>query len=184
MRVLVRSHPPFRSFCSDLRSVGDPLHRRGPQDQVTALANRGTFDKYMHDVALKLLLQSGEYETETREWSKLPDDHKTWTEWKATFQEAYVAKRLAEAAQEGDEKPFGGSAVFGASEEMKTNKQLRRLVNKTSVGPALVTNHMMDLLEGYLDNIAGTSTQTVAKGGPLAELATSLVISVDTVGRQ
>ena len=25
-------------------------------------------DEYMHDVALKLLLQSGEYETETREW--------------------------------------------------------------------------------------------------------------------
>ena len=31
-------------------------------------------DKYIHTVALKLLLQSGEYETETREWSKLPDD--------------------------------------------------------------------------------------------------------------
>ena len=29
-------------------------------------------DEYMHAVALKLLLQSGEYETETREWSKLP----------------------------------------------------------------------------------------------------------------
>ena len=29
-------------------------------------------DEYMHTVALKLLLKSGEYKTETREWSKLP----------------------------------------------------------------------------------------------------------------
>ena len=33
-------------------------------------------DEYLHAVALKLLLQSGEYKTETREWSKLlEDDH-------------------------------------------------------------------------------------------------------------
>ena len=31
-------------------------------------------NKYLQAVALKLLLQSGEYETETREWSKLPED--------------------------------------------------------------------------------------------------------------
>ena len=30
--------------------------------------------EYLHAVALKYLLQSGEYETETREWSKLPED--------------------------------------------------------------------------------------------------------------
>ena len=36
-------------------------------------------DKYIHTVALKLLVQSGEYETETREWSKLSEDQKTWT---------------------------------------------------------------------------------------------------------
>ena len=29
-------------------------------------------NEYLHAVALKYLLQSGEYETETREWSKLP----------------------------------------------------------------------------------------------------------------
>ena len=33
-------------------------------------------NKYMHAVALKFILQSGEYETETREWSKLPGDQK------------------------------------------------------------------------------------------------------------
>ena len=39
---------------------------------------------------------------------------------------------------------------------------------------------MIDSLEGYLDNIAAAATQTAAKGGPLAELAASLEISVDT----
>ena len=57
-------------------------------------------DKYMHAVALKLLLQSGEYETETRDWSKLSDDKQTWTVWKTTFREVYVAKRQVEAARE------------------------------------------------------------------------------------
>ena len=35
-------------------------------------------NEYLHAVALKSLLQSGEYETETREWSKLPEDQQTW----------------------------------------------------------------------------------------------------------
>ena len=35
-------------------------------------------DNYLHAVAIKSLLQSGEYETETREWSKLPEDNQTW----------------------------------------------------------------------------------------------------------
>ena len=42
-------------------------------------------DKYLHAVALKYLLQSGEYETETWEWSKLPEDKQTWAEWKTNF---------------------------------------------------------------------------------------------------
>ena len=54
-------------------------------------------DEYMHAVALKFLLQSGDYETETREWSKLPEDKQTWTDWKTTFRAAYVAKRRSEA---------------------------------------------------------------------------------------
>ena len=43
---------------------------------------------------------------------------------------------------------------------------------------------MMDSLEGYLDNISAAATQTAAKGGPIAELVASLVISVDTVAIQ
>ena len=63
-------------------------------------------DEYLHAVALKLLLQSGKYETETREWSKLPEDNQTWEDWKTTFRAAYVAKRRLEAAREGEQKFF------------------------------------------------------------------------------
>ena len=45
-----------------------------------------------------------------------------------------------------------------------------------SAGPAPLTNQIMDSLDGYLDNIATADTQTVTKGGPLAELAASLAI--------
>ena len=45
-------------------------------------------------------------------------------------------------------------------------------------------HHMIDSLEGYLDNIVGAATQTAATGGPLSELAASLAVSVDTVARQ
>ena len=42
-------------------------------------------DDYLHAVVLKSLLQSGEYETETGEWSKLSEDKQTWSEWKTTY---------------------------------------------------------------------------------------------------
>ena len=58
-------------------------------------------DEYMHAVAQKLLIQSGEYETETREWLKLPEDKQTWEDWKTMFCAAYVAKRRSEAVREG-----------------------------------------------------------------------------------
>ena len=51
-------------------------------------------------------------------------------------------------------------------------------------GTPQLTNQMLDLLEGYLDNIATATTQTTANGGPLAELDASLAISIDTVARQ
>ena len=43
---------------------------------------------------------------------------------------------------------------------------------------------MMDSLEGYLNNIAASATQTADPGGPLAELAASIAVSVDTVAIQ
>ena len=42
----------------------------------------------------------------------------------------------------------------------------------------------MDSLEEYLDNIPAVATQTEANGGPLAELAASLAVFVDTVAIQ
>ena len=76
-------------------------------------------------------------------------------------------KRHAEAAQEGGEKPFGGSALFGAATE-KTNEHLWRQEHKNTAGTPPLTNQMMDFLEGYLDNIAAAATKTAANGGPLA----------------
>ena len=68
-------------------------------------------------------------------------------------------------------KPFGGSVTFWG-----TN-------NKTQTKGAQLTHQMMDSLEGYLNNIAAAATQTADQGGPLAELAASLAVSVYTVAR-
>ena len=95
-----------------------------------------------------------------------------------------MAKQRAEAAREGEEKPFGGSAVIGGSAVNEAHGQLRRQGHTTSAGPAPLTNQMLDSLKGYLDNVAAAETQTVTKEGPLAELAASLTISFDTVSRQ
>ena len=97
-------------------------------------------------------------------------------EWKTTFRAAYVAKRRSEAAQEGEDKPFRGSALFGAAPGGEEK-------HKQEVAPQM-SNQMLDSLEGYLDNIAAAATQTEANGGPLAELAASLVVSFETVSSQ
>ena len=56
--------------------------------------------------------------------------------------------------------------------------------NKTKTKGAQLTHQMMDSLEGYLNNITAVATQMADQGGPLAELAASLAVSVDTVARQ
>ena len=132
----------------------------------------------MHAVALKLLLKSGEHESETREWSKLLDDHQTWTAWKTTFREAYVAKRQSEESREGEDKPFGGSAANDAHDQMCQRG------NTVSAVPAPLPNHMLDSIDTYLNSISADATQAFAKGGPLAELSASLAISIDTVTTQ
>ena len=124
-------------------------------------------DKSMHPVALKLLLQSGEYETETQEWLKLPDNQQTCTECKAAFMEAYVVKRRAEADQEGEGNPFGGSAVISSSAEKKRNGQLWRQGHTASERPAPLTNQMMDLLEGYLEKYLRRQHKLLQKEGHL-----------------
>ena len=133
-------------------------------------------NKYLHAVALKLLLQSGEYETETREWSKLQEDKQTWEDWKTTFRAAYVAKRQSEAAREREQKNFRGSALFGVAPV--GNKQPEQQEEQK------MSHQILDYLEGYLDNTATAATQKAAMGTPLAELAAILAVSVDTVARQ
>ena len=46
-----------------------------------------------------------------------------------------------------------------------------------------MSHQMVNSLEGYCDNIAAAATQTAATGGPLAEIAASLAVSVDTFAR-
>ena len=132
----------------------------------------------MHAVATKLLLQPGEYETETREWSKLSDDQQTWTAWKKNFREAYVEKRRAEAAWKVEDKPFGGFTVNDAQ------GQIRQQGHTASSRPPPVTNKMLASLEGYFNNIAAAAKHTVTKRGPLAELEASITISINTMERQ
>ena len=94
-----------------------------------------------------------------------------------------LQQNAPKSPRRGEEKPFGGSAIFGAAPEKKSNEQLRRRENQKTAGPAPPTNQLMDSLEVYLDNIAAADMQMAENRGPLAELAASLDISVDTVSR-
>ena len=89
-----------------------------------------------------------------------------------------MAKRRAKSAREGEDKPFGGYTVNN------THGQLRQRGNTDSAVPSPLQNQILDLLEGYTDNISAAVTQAFAKGGPLAELSSSLEISIDTVVAQ
>ena len=64
--------------------------------------------------------------------------------WKMSFREAYIEKRRAEAAREGEEKPFGGSALFRAAPGKKANEPLRRREHSKTAGLDPLTNQMMD----------------------------------------
>ena len=85
-------------------------------------------------------------------------------------------KRRSEAAREGEQKPFGGSALFGVA---PVGKEPEQNENTTTM-----SHQMLDSLEGYLDNITAATTQTAATGTALAELAASLAVLVDTFARQ
>ena len=70
----------------------------------------------------------------------------------------YVAKRQAEAARTGEDKPFSSAASDEA------HNQMSLLGNTASAVPAPLSNQMLNLLVGYLNNIAIAATQAVAKG--------------------
>ena len=173
-----------KTLFTDANGITQFINAMEAEQQKSKREKLVTQDDYMHAVALKSLLQSGEYKTETREWSKLPDDQQIWTAWKATFREAYVVKRRDEAFQEGEEKPFCGSAVIGDSAVKEKNGKLQRRGNTASAGLSPLTNQILESLEGYLENIAAATAKTISKGGSVAELTASLEIPVDTVARQ
>ena len=81
------------------------------------------------------------------------------------------------AVREGEQKTFGGSEKFGPA-------PVENEPDKTESNPPTMSHQMLYLLEDYLDNIVVADTQTAATGTPLAELAASLEVSVDTGARQ
>ena len=89
-----------------------------------------------------------------------------------------MAKRCAEAAREGEDKPFGGAAADAE------HNQIRQRAGTYSSVPAPLFNQMLELIEGYLYSIYTATTQAVANGGPLAELSVRLAVSVDTMDVQ
>ena len=93
-------------------------------------------------------------------------------------QRGVCGKETVRNSQGSRRNPFVGSA------ENKAHDYLRQRKNIYYDIPAPSPNQMLDSLKGYLDNISAAATQAVAKGGPLAELSASLVISVDTVAAQ
>ena len=107
-------------------------------------------NEYLHAVALKSLLQSEEYETETREWLKLPEADQTWGYWKTTVCAEYVTKRRSKSVREREQKPFGGSAQFEFATVRNEPEQ------KESNTPT-ISHQILDSLEGYLDNTCGGS---------------------------
>ena len=88
----------MKSLYKDSKGVPQFINAVESVQRKSKLAKLVINYKYLHAVALKSLLQSGEYETETREWSKLPEDKQTWADWKTTFRAAYVSNSQSEAA--------------------------------------------------------------------------------------
>ena len=88
-----------------------------------------------------------------------------------------MVKRRAKASREGNNKPFSGAAVDAAHNQLC-------LKAVTSSVPSPLSNHMLDLIAGYINNIASAATQAVANGGPLVELSACLSVLVDTVAAQ
>ena len=96
----------MKTLFSNAEGIPQYINATEAVQQKSKWAKLVIHDKYMHAVALKLLLQSGEYETERQGWKKLTEYQNTWAAWKKTFREAYVAKRRAKATREGEENHF------------------------------------------------------------------------------
>ena len=62
----------MKTLFSDVEGISQFINAMKAAQRKTKRAKLVIHDEYMHDVALKFLLQSGEYKQETREWIKLP----------------------------------------------------------------------------------------------------------------
>ena len=66
-----------KTLFSDAEGIPQYINAMEAAQQKSKREKLVIHDNYMHAVTLKLLLQSGEYEPETREWTKLPEDQQT-----------------------------------------------------------------------------------------------------------
>ena len=75
----------MKTLFTDVDGIPQSSNAMEAVQRKSKRAKLAIHDDYMHAVALKLLLQSGEYKTETRECSKLSDNQQTCMAWKTTF---------------------------------------------------------------------------------------------------
>ena len=81
---------------------------------------------------------------------------------------AYAAKYLSDKARDEVGHPFGGQAIAQALPQQ--------------VEPQVI-NHVVDTLDGYLDNIVAAAT-TPGQGTEMADISSSMDILVDTNAAQ
>ena len=89
----------MKELYKNLEGVPQFINAMEAEQRKSKCAKLVINDECLHAVALKYLLQSGEYKTETRERSKLPEADQTWEDWKTTFRAEYFAKRRSEVAR-------------------------------------------------------------------------------------
>ena len=70
----------MKTLFSDAEGIPQFINAMEAAQRKSKRAKLVNNDEYLRAVALKSLLQSGEYKTETWEWSKLPKDEQTLAE--------------------------------------------------------------------------------------------------------
>ena len=58
-------------------------------------------------VASRAILASSDYDTECKQWNKLPPEQRTWFAWKTTFCDANSARIQADGICGESGQPFG-----------------------------------------------------------------------------
>jgi hypothetical protein len=110
-------------------------------------------------MASTAVLASQHFPRATDDWEALPDDAKTWTEWKIRYRAAHIACKRQLLASGGGEPLYGAHAI-------------------TETTPPLLTPTLYDQLDGYLDNLANAATSEHGSLKQLAESNATLTASV------